>query len=218
MTIAEMHAAVQLRVDKVGSYSTSNLIEGEVDDFLNEAINDFINQQKQLLREDNDVDRSALIQDNLYTLVESTETSNISTHPVFQEISTVDLSEFSDYDFFISGRANYDGEKRTLKQVSSSYIVDGQLTKYDSPFHESVPSTVEDDILLIRNPNHISSDPTEVKVSYLRVPATVNFDTNNASNNVDCDLPNDTHRDIVDLAVSNILQSLSGQTPSQDQG
>jgi hypothetical protein len=209
MTIEEMHASILLKVDRVGSYSTANLIPGEIDDFLNEAIRDFVNRQKRYLREELSVNQSSKAQENLHTLIKSTTVSNVSSHPVFDNVSTIALSDLNDYDYFISGRADFDGSIKILKPVASAYIVDEEKTKYDSPFNSGIPSAIEEAQIMMRNPTG-TSDPTKVKVNYVKQPAKVLLDPNNSSNNVDCDLPTEVHRDIVKLAVNNIFQSLSG--------
>jgi hypothetical protein len=210
MTIDKMHASLLLHVDQDADFLRELLVPQEIDDFLNEAIRDFVNQQKRYLREELSVNQSSEAQENLHTLIASESITNISSHPIFADVSTVNLSDLTDYDYFISGRADFSGEEKILKPVASAYIVDQEKTKYDSPFNKGIPSAIEETTIMIRNPTGVSN-PTEVQINYLQTPENVSLDSN-----TDSDLPEHTHRDIVRMAANNALQSFAGQTDDNE--
>jgi hypothetical protein len=216
MTVEEMHASVLLKIDKVGSYSTSNLIPGEIDDFLNEAIRDYVSQQEQYLRNAYLEDSSSNVQENLYTIIETDEISSINSHPFLDRVFTIDISsELTDYDYFASGRAKFDSGEAMLAPVPTSYIVDDEKTVYEDPFNNYIPVAVEEDQILGKYTSDFSSNPNSVVINYVQTPTEVFLDPSNSSNNVDSDLPERTHRNIVNIAARKIISSLSGQTPGQ---
>jgi hypothetical protein len=217
MTIAEMHASILLKIDRVGSYSTSNLISGEIDDFINQAIRDYVTRQQKVLRRSPDSEQSSDVQENLRTILETSETTAITDHPFLDKVFVVDLSELTDYDYFVSGRALFDGDYKILRPVATHYIVDDEKTEHDNPFTKGIPCAIEGDELWSRYPTNISSKPDEVIVNYVQTPVDVLLDESTPSNSVDCNLPERAHRDVVDIAASKIISSLSGQDSTQNQ-
>ncbi len=212
MTIEEMHASILLKVDRVGSYSTANLIPGEIDDFINDAVDDFIDQQRQVIRSYRYNERAMEAQENLRTLINRASSSNITPTSILGEEGwEVSISEFNDFDYFISGTATLNGNSEVLRHVLSSYLTDSVRGKTLNFFKRGIPISVESSTIVGFLPRDRSSIPTEVNINYLSYPQSVKLDPNNSSNNVDVNLPDHTHRDIVELAAQKILQSLSGQ-------
>tara|TARA_R100001082_G_scaffold108540_2_gene83904 strand:- start:2515 stop:3690 length:1176 start_codon:yes stop_codon:yes gene_type:complete len=70
-------------------------------------------------------------------------------------------------------------------------------TTYKSPLF-----TIKEDYIEVYTDNTFIIN--DIKVTYLKQPAEVN-----AGNNIDCDLPQHTHQEIVDMTVATILEGLS---------
>jgi hypothetical protein len=219
MNIEEMHASVLLKIDKVGSYSTANLIPGEIDDFINDAVSDYINSQRQAIRQYRYTEQGIEAQENLRTTIKRTSTTSSisSTSDLAQEGWEVPLSEFPDFDYFVSGTATINSESETLRHVSSGYLTDAARGSSLNFFDRGVPISVEQSRIIGFIPRNRSSVPNEVHLTYLDYPDQVFLDPNNSSNNVDLSLPEHTHRDIVDIAANKIIRSLAGQESSPQQ-
>lgn len=217
MTIEEMHASILLKVDRVGSYSTANLIPGEIDDFINDAVDDYIDQQRQAIRSYRYSERGMEAQENLRTLINRASSTNISSTSILGEEGwEVALSEFSDFDYFISGTVTTDGDSEVLRHVSSSYLTDFVRGKTLNFFGRGIPISVESSNIVGFIPRDRTSVPSQVDINYLSYPPNVKLDPDDALNNVDLELPDHTHRDIVEIAAQKILQSLSGQQQRQE--
>lgn len=207
MTVAEMHATVLLKIDKVGSYATSNLISGEIDDFINDAIREYVNQQKILLRREKRVDQSSEAQENLRPLINrEVITNNISQNTTIDADGfEINLSNLTDYEYYISGKADFGGDWNILKLVSSGYLTDDTQNKYNSPFQKGIPISVEGNKIVGVHPN-VKSTPDEAIINYLQTPDYVDLNSS-----TDTNLPDHTHRDLTDIAAQKIIASLSGQ-------
>jgi len=219
MTIEEMHASILLKVDRVGSYSTANLIPGEIDDFINDAVDEFIDEQRQIIRQYRYSEQGMEAQENLRTIIErSTTTTNITTTSILgDEGWEVPLSEFPDFDYFVGGTIDLNGEVNILRHVSSSFLTDKERGAHMNFFDRGVPISVESDKIIGFIPRDRSITPNEVTVLYLNYPDPVKLDPQNSSNSVDLNLPDHTHRDIISIASAKIIQSLSGQQPNQQE-
>lgn len=219
MTIEEMHASILLKVDRVGSYSTANLIPGEIDDFINDAVDEFIDEQRQIIRQYRYTERGMEAQENLRTIITRSSTSNniTSTTILGDSAWEVPLSEFSGFDYFVGGTADFSGEVNILRHVSSSFLTDKERGAHMNFFERGIPISVEADKIIGFLPRDRSAIPDEVTVLYLNYPDPVKLDPNNSSNSVDLNLPDHTHRDIISIASAKIIQSLSGQQANQQE-
>lgn len=223
MDIEDIHASILLEIDKIGSYSTGNLIPGEIDDYINKSQRQYINQYRRLLREYTNVPQSVEAYENLRTLVETDTITNANISQ-FSDITNgfvLDLSNLSStYDYYISGR-NYFSTPDHYKshRIVNKTFINKRSESLDNsnPIYENTPVVIDSDQLIGLYGSRDGEVPDTVTVDYLREPNDVVYDPNNAANNVELDLPADTHRDIIDIAVQNIIQSLSGQQQSSEQ-
>lgn len=222
MTIEEMHASILLEIDRVGSYSTSNLIPGEIDDYINKSQRQFINQYRRLLREYTKIPQGAEAHENLRTLTETDIIDNgINVTNELENGFVVDLTNLSqDYDYYISGKSYFStpNHYKAHKLVNKSYI-----NKYSEsidnqhPIYEETPVVIDDNRMVGLYGVRDGEVPDRLIIDYLREPVDVFLNPNDASNNVDCELPEDVHRQIVNMATQNIIQSLSGQQQTNNQ-
>lgn len=214
MTIGEMHASILLEIDQVGSYSTSNLTSGEIDDYINSAIRDFVNQNRRLLRdymENSNESKEAI--ENLRTLEETTLVSTINTVTDLPNGFTLDLSELSNYDYYVSGRAYFQTPDywKDTRVVNRSYIDTNSETAYNNPIYRSIPVIIDDDSLIGLYGVDDGELPDKVIINYIQTPTKVSLQTP-----TDSDLPEDTHRDIIKIAVQKIMRSLSKQQDNSE--
>lgn len=209
MTIGEMHASILLEIDKVGSYSTSNLISGEIDDYINSSIRDFVNQNRRYLRDYLELsNESKEAIENLRTLETQETISSIIVTTDLPNGFNFDLSELPSYDYYVSGRVFFPtGEYwKDTKVVNRSYLDSYSKTKYNYPVFNSIPVIIDDSQLIGLYGADDNEIPSKAVITYIKQPKKVSLD-----NNVSSDLPEDTHRQIVKIASQKIIRSLVQQ-------
>jgi len=219
MTVEEMHASVLLKVDKVGSYSTANLIPGEIDDFLNDAQREFINQNRRFLREYSDDRQGVEAHEALRGLIEEDIVTSINTLSDLENGFIYDLTSLSSqYDYFISARAYYSTPDhwKTTRIVSRAFINDrGKTLYHQDPIFSETPVHIDNKDLIGLYDTEDGEIPSKLAINYVRQPNDMFLDPNNATNNVDSEITGDYHRDIVDIAARKIVASLAGQESTQ---
>jgi hypothetical protein len=218
MTIEELHASVLLKIDRDNDFLRENFVPGEIDDFINDAVDEFIDEQRSLIRSYRYSEQGMEAQENLQTIITRESTSTVNPTSVLGKDGwEVDLSEFSDFDYFIGGTASLNGDVEILRHVSSSYLTDFVRGKTLNFFQRGIPVSVESSKIIGFIPRDRTSVPTEINVNYLTYPPDVKLDTQDGSSNVELQLPKHTHRDIVNIAARKAAQSLVGQQQVQPQ-
>jgi len=217
-----MHAKVLLKIDKMGSYSTSNVISGEIDSFLNESINDYINQQKVALRRPSGDRESVEAMENLRTLEEEeTVTTNITSYSTSNNGFSFNFnSELSStYGYYVDGRAHFsDGYWKNCMLVNRSFINKHGITKYNTPVFWEIPVMVDSDGLVGLYSIDDPGIPDEFYINYLREAEEIHLNGNSGTTTGEyTDLPPHTHETIVKMATKKVIQSLSGQSSEQNQ-
>ncbi len=222
MTVEEMHGSVLLKIDKMGSYSTANLIPGEIDDFLNQAQRDFINQNRRFLREYSEIPQGVEAHEALRSLELEETITNINSLSDLERGFEINFSDLNNtYDYFISGRVYFSTPDhwKTTRIVNKAFINDRSTTLYhQNPVYSETPVYIGEDRLVGLYDVEDGEVPSKFVISYLKAPSDIFLDPNNSSNNVDSELPGDVHRDIVDIATNKIIQSLAGQQQQSSQG
>ena len=199
MTIAEMHTACDIELDKANSpwFSPS-----EKDYFSNEAQIEYVKQRYEEFELDERV-RMALI-----PLVRSVNGSNTSE---------INLSSIQGYLFTLNLRAEFNklcGNGTSWEKVSPIQL-DDEGENQNDPFNKNDDSnpgyTTENDGTnnLIKV---ISDNPMlNYVLKYLLFPPNVSLDPNNPANNVNSIMPEFTHQEIVNLAVRSMLATTEQQ-------
>jgi hypothetical protein len=201
MTIVEMHDFVDLLVDKANApwFNPS-----EKDRFLNLAINEFAKTRYRAF-ELNEKRRSDLL-----PLVRTAVVNNSS---VINLDAIVPKFMFS-----LSLSADFDNAKcgalkgRSVKPIQ----IDDYISIQSDPFNK--PSDAGP-IYIQRNTGtaneiQVFSDttPTRLELVYFKYPTTVLRDVTTPANNVDCDLPDYTHEEIVNLCVRKMFATIESQS------
>lgn len=208
MDISEMHAAILLEIDEAGSYSTDSLVPGEIDNYINSAIRDYINSQKSLLRTTGA--RSEESFHNLRTLVSTGSITNLSQQ-TYSNLYSDSLP--NDYDYYIDSRAKFNDNYWIDTTFRNEQYLYGYCNLSGegnfNTFNETSVAVSNNSLLIVPNP--VDGQPTEISLSYLRDFQNVDFNSS-----TDSDLPEDTHRTIVELASQKILNSLVKQQKQQE--
>jgi hypothetical protein len=217
MTIAEMHLAFALGYDSVATQGYPGFEVEEVDFFLNRAIERFVKTRysgMNVLHQSFE-DTQKRIED-LRTLVTNNTLSSGSiipgtAHPNSFEYTLPDGTTDPKYYLMVSGMALIDRDECGVSVAGRRVIIyqithDEYSTYLDDPFHR--PSY--DRVLILFEGNKIifitdgSYNVTGFYMSYLRYATKVDL-----AGVVNCDLPEHTHQEIVDLAVRLCVAAVS---------
>lgn len=205
MNIIEMHEYCDLLLDKADSpwFSSS-----EKDKFLNLAQAEFVESRYRLF-EQNERIRKALI-----PLVRQTTGVNASE---------INLSIIPDFMFTLSLAGEFSeicGTETSWKKISPQQL-DDEFENDNDPFNkndDSNPGYIEqnngsNDVAII-----ISTNPAiNYVLKFLKRPIDVFLDENNPSNNVDSEMPQFTHEEIVNIAVRKMMATTEQQLNYQFQ-
>ena len=214
MTIQEMHYDFKQKFNKIDSEQNRNLKVPEIDWKLNEAQEIFIKLIAEP-RVNNHLgfETSQRTIDDIRTIV--INSYKLQPHKIDDNTYYVDLPK--DYMFYISSNINITKGNCGIRKAVC--IVRQQEDLFEqSPFHKSSYEWKEVNITFYNKGIKIYTDgvfiPTEFLLNYIKKPAYIH----NAqdflpmakyklpsgellTNRQDCELPNHTHREIVDIAV-----------------
>lgn len=228
MTIEELHYDLKYKLDKVDSLDTDNLLPAEIDWILNEAISLFVKQRydrnnfKKLGFEGN---QKRI--DDLKTLVIKSPTSSQPGIPVQQigpNMYELILSNFN-YDYLFLIRLSVKIKKTNCGEkiisVEQSEHDDLNTILFNDPFRKPsfewsrIPIVFgrTDTTLDDKGSIYLYTDSTftieEVYPEYLKEPNKVSIGNyqyldGSIATKTECDLPKETHREIIDIAVNEI--------------
>lgn len=220
MTIEEMHVTFRELAQQMGMQTVRAILPENIDICLRVAINDFV---KDLIQSSVGVYpyNAKVIKHNanvapingLRTLYRKDIIDGSKLSGEGTEVSPFSLSINNDSVMIYTGlKLSYDGntlydcrivEVENLGQTLRDFC--NRPTK-DAPICTiKGDGTMSFDIITGRN---IQAKPKLIQYLYLAKPAEVYYDELDANNNVNCDLPDYTHLDIVKLAVNVYLNSI----------
>jgi len=209
MNIEEMHGAVLLEVDQNNDFLRGNFIPKEIDDYINSAIRDFVNENRRYLRDYLELsNESKEAIENLRTLETQETISSITVTTDLPNGFNFDLSELPSYDYYVSGRVFFPtgGYWKDTKVVNRSYLDTYSKTKYNYSVFNSIPVIIDDNQLIGLYGADDDEIPSRTVITYIKQPKEVSL-----QNGVSSDLPEDTHRQIVKIASQKIIRSLVQQ-------
>jgi hypothetical protein len=214
MTISEMHTAVDLGLQKVSSYQYDNFLPQEIDFFLNKMQDRFIKDVFSKWGDNKRLGFEAIQKrlDDIRMLITKAESS-------FGQSSYEDFASLpDDYCYAVNLRANIYKENCGKSQATTSST-------------ESLESVriVEQDMLykMLKNPFASPNGNTPIAVfegnsiriisnklsilksyalEYIRKPVKMDL-----SLCIDCELPEHTHQEVVDLTIKHILEAIESQ-------
>jgi len=175
MTIAEMHRGVRTQFEQVAAQTLDNFLPGELDYYINRAIESYVDRQRALLLSPKEQVKSREANENLRTLIETESLTSLANLPDFGD-GTVSLSLSvlgSTYAYFLKGRVKDDENQfYNARKVSLEEWHEHAPTKHNVPiFREPVIFERGDEIWLAM-PND-AGDPSELILTYLRPPVDV---------------------------------------------
>ena len=238
MTIEQMHQEALLRLNKVGAYRNRDLVPGELDVYLNNAIASFVKDRIEPLsnRFRRGFESSPKRLADLNTLV-SYKTKDALYRGDVQSIEVDYIERPDDYLYLLSigsvilkqgdiTTEMIDGKiKRRVVSVKKTHIAQAKYIPHDDiniiledpfnkPSKEGVVYNEFGDGFSIYTPQNCVVDTA--LITYLKQPATVFYDVDTSSNSVDCDLPEQTHDEIIALAVKSMVSDV-GKLGKQQQ-
>lgn len=209
MNILEMHHAFVLRSNKIDALYNKEFTPLERDNFLNEAIIAFVNRSynganaKRLSFE-----QTQEMLDEIRTLVVHSPSQQPWIPPT-SVLGDMHIFEFDDLDYeylhLIRVAAQFagctnDANVNMVQHDDLNYYLRNSLTKPSKKWNRIVGVIGGNKLILY------GEDISQAAISYIKYPAKVSIEgytdiNGQATTNVDCDLPKNTHEKIIDLAV-----------------
>lgn len=229
MTINEMHVWFRQYAQQMGMQNVRAILPEQIDVLINTSISDIITQiigkNVNLTTSRSTESNSKLGQINLLRTIYKVKELNIGepdTTSVFAKVSKSLDDEEIDYLYLVDFAIQY-AKDEVYSQYFPVRLVDENnlaetFTDYNlrprivSPICTVVGNEVN---VYIDKVSNIGLTPSKLKVSYIRHPAKVDL-----ANNVDCDLPNSLHTNIIMHAADLYRIAVSGAlyaTPQQNQ-
>lgn len=228
MTIDEMHYLIGLRLQTINSASNLQFLSEEKDMFLNLAIEKFIKTRMNPLSnaKQQGFEDSQKRTDDLRGLVIRTSPIASASAPGTPVTTIPHSKKFilpDNYMFYVYSQSHIARTGVTTGQwVKNTVITHAELDKFIMNAY-NVPIIREPRLLFYGNNEivviHDNKDTLNaVEFIYIKQPARVR----SIPDKVDCDLPEHTHREIVDMAVGMIIETIESpriQTfgPTQEQ-
>lgn len=206
MNYLELHIGVNLGTQQIASNVHDDFLPQEIDYFLNEAVKDFIKSQfSQIKNEDRDV-QAQYVNENLRTLITTSSLANIVEVPYLPHTIKGDLP--GDYLYYIFARTKFNGEWKNCRTLGSKGIKKYVETDYNKPIFREFPLLIENnDVLVIGDSLNDLDNTTEVQFTYIKSPDRIVLAGNEATEFTS--LPEHTHEEIVNIAVSKILNIIA---------
>jgi hypothetical protein len=205
MTIIEMHSLCDLLIDKANAPWFSSK---EKDDFINLAQAEYVDKNYRFFEKDEEI-RAKL--------------NNIVRSVALGTTQQVLLSAITDFRYALRLKGTAPNKcGRLISQPIAPVQWDDEAENQLDPFNKATDENMgytQENVVGIGNVFNILSDtiPTLVSLVYLKTPIDVFNDTVTPANNVNCELSESTHEEIVNLAVRKMLGTVENQTQYQVQ-
>ena len=165
----------------------------------------YIKAQVSVLRDSDDDDQVRIANENLWSLVKDNDSGAFTPHSTLPNTFTGAVP--SDYYIFLSALA-YDGTNWIRCIMRSPIEWQSYLPTYkNKPIFREVPVLLTGGTFAAIKDREMSA-LTKLRVIYIKTPATITRDDGPPPNNTDCDLPDHTHQEVVDLAVGLMVEDL----------
>lgn len=209
MNIKEMHIGVNLEVQKIASNLNDDLLSQEVDYYLNEAVDEFIEQQYVGMKQETRSVEGQHVNDNLVKLITTAEITGLTAVDYIPNSRSGNIP--SDYRYYIFSRTKRAGKWVNNRKLEPKGIKQYIQTATNIPIYREFPILLEGTNIIVIGDSRADFDATtEVRLTYVKEPEKITFpgmETDYPS------FPNNTHKQIVKIAAGKILQSLNiGQT------
>lgn len=224
MTLREIHKQFDIYLDKIASESYPEILPTEKDVFINNAIDSLVKTRygknniykvgfEEIQKRTDELDslvktKFPLLSEVVYE--DNTYKAHVNT--LYDDIDKLNL--FTDrYWFYLKSFALVNSETCGNRYVECKLIQQDDLSRvlkdpFNKPTKDKVLIYFEDDGILIKCAENNTVE--NFKLTFLKQPAKVFVDTSDTTGNSDiqCDLPESLHVDIVKLAVKEALEVL----------
>lgn len=205
MEINEMHLALDLGLQRMGSSVFDDILPEEKDIYLNDVIRKYVRVQRDLMFSDN-TDQSSRSTENISPLLKTgVYNGDTTVHP---REYTLDLPE-NLYLFGLgkvtTGSVGYDLRLVGL-HIYSKYL---DRSRGRQIYHV-VPAVQLGRQLKFVLPSQTKEELQAIEITYLKKPNTVNYETG-----ISCDLPDYTHQEIVDMTVEVMWEDIQRRDGKQ---
>lgn len=222
MTVSEMHMAIRIVLDKTSGFTYASLLPEELDFWLNEAQQRFIKQRlsgNNYLREKYDQSQKRI--DDLKTLVRQSgnltlTSSNLGSNVKEAILPTSDST--SPYMFYLNSslKDSLNNELQTGDIIPVTLLNTYVKDSINNPFilkplvfiynaYSSFYTTNVDKIAFIHGDEFT---PYTASVLYVKKPMKLVSGTPSTYETNTCELPEHTHSEIVNIAVSLLVENL----------
>jgi hypothetical protein len=204
MDIGTMHLAFDLGLQRLGSNAFDNILPEEKDLYLNDTIQKYVEVQRDILWGPNSP-AATKAGESLSTLTKLREYNLIRVEGRTYEYKTTPDKNYSTAPpvyLFITGEVRSD-TRRWVATLSSELDYQQYLpSEAGAPIFRKFPVIQRGSEFRVVVSSDIKDTPRKMAVTYLKAPATVKLDHENAgAGSVNCDLPTHVHQQIVDMAV-----------------
>lgn len=209
MNVKQMHTGIRLGVQKMDSAELDDMLPQEIDYYLNKAVERFVNEQYNYLKNEERSLEGHFVNDNLRTIIHE-DLLSVQTAGKYPNAIQADMPSPSGktYRNYIFGRLKMnDGTVLNLRYIQPKTVKSYIETGDNKPIFREYP------ILLFANKMYVIGDSRrtltnqeEIELEYLVNPNTI--DITATAGQGDCDLPAHTHVTIIDLAIQEIIRDL----------
>jgi phosphoribosyl-AMP cyclohydrolase len=227
MTIVEMHNEFRQAGDRLDASTIPDMLVEQVDYLLNEAIVRFVKTRysgnnefkmgfEEIQKRTDDLKTVSFTDFPLVTTVTTeTNTFKASLSTLYTDEALTTLSTRK-YWFYTRGRARVVKSGCTSTYVSIRLyqhddLDDVMLDPFNKPIIDEVAGYFEAGDLYIITSSGTTID--RVKLSYVKKPIEVRYGAAYPTpvSNIDCDLPEHTHKEIIQLAVTIALENIESK-------
>jgi hypothetical protein len=230
MTISDMHIMINLGLQKIASNQVDSFLPQELDLELNKNIQRFIEHRLNKFgnKYRTGFEGSQKRIDDVRTLIAEDSSATAYKGQVSEKHHVVSYTLPSTYMHLISVRCLVSYDK--CKPITTAFVLDDPIvlttdykntvsvakysqlddiyTLLDDPFNSTsykkpIYTMVDDKIDIYTDDKFVVST---VKTTYIQTPNTVD---SVSTTTVDCDLPDHTHQEIVDMTVNSLLEAIS---------
>ena len=205
MLIKEMHIGVNLRVQKIDSNFMDDLLPEEVDYYINDAIESYIKQQYSYLKGEISIE-TQYISENLRTLITTKELNNPSLVDYLTNAVQFEYPEEKPFYYYLTAKVKNNNVFHNTQMISDKQLRDYNTTEYNMPLFRYIPILFTQNNIIVTADRRTNLDEqTLLNLTYIRKPNRVSLE-----DEINCDLPEHTHKEIVKIAANDILNDIQG--------
>jgi hypothetical protein len=226
MTVAEMHLAIRLILDKTSSFEYASFLQEELDFWLNETQERFIKQRLYGTNPKQEkFDQSQKRMDDLKSLIKQSTSIALTSSSLGVNVAECNLpitDATNPYMFYLNSTLYNAGGTVALQTgdtipmvVLSRYLKDSINNPYIRRPLVMFYSSTTDKIAFVYGDEFV---PTYCDILYIKKPKKLVYSTPGTYETTTCELPEHTHKEIVTMCAELIIENIESprvQTFSQ---